>query len=80
MMGSSCILFFYIFVLRISNGEKKQNMSDLLRGLLLLLVLVALMAQLVGHLPARLCLLHQPVGHGFSLILQLPLLLEKEIK
>lgn len=55
-------------------------MSDLLRGLLLLLVLVALMAQLVGHLPARLCLLHQPVGHGFSLILQLPLLLEKEIK
>lgn len=55
-------------------------MSDLLRGLLLLLVLVALMAQLVGHLPARLCLLYQPVGHGFSLILQLPLLLEKEIK
>lgn len=55
-------------------------MSDLLRGLLLLLVLVALMAQLVGHLPARLCLLHQPVGHGFSIILQLPLLLEKEIK
>lgn len=46
-------------------------MSHLLRGLLLLLVLVALVAQLVSHLPARLRLLVKPVGHSFCLVLQL---------
>lgn len=58
----------------------QRNQPHLLSGLLLLLALVALVAQLVSHLPAGLHLLLQPVGHGFSVILQLPLLLEKRIE
>lgn len=53
-------------------------LSHLLSALLLLLALVALMAQLVSHFPARLRLLLQLVGHGFCLVLQLPLLLENK--
>lgn len=56
----------------------QRNQPHLLSGLLLLLALVALVAQLVSHLPAGLRLLLQPVGHGFCVILQLPLLLEKK--
>lgn len=53
-----------------------RDQSHLLSALLLLLALVALMAQLVTHLPAGLRLLLQPVRRGFCLILQLPLLLD----
>lgn len=49
--------------------------ADLLSSLLLLLTLVALMAQLVTHLLAEFYLLLQSVRHCVSLILKLHLFL-----
>lgn len=49
--------------------------SHLLSPLLLLLTLVALMAQFVSHFLTEFCLLLQPVRHCVSLILKLHLFL-----